>query len=61
MSFDRTMKGTSVSILGKGTSLKEIGKGMIHTVPVLLVWKCRDAKERLEAIVRRAGVFVSFQ
>jgi beta-glucosidase-like glycosyl hydrolase len=31
---ERIMKGIRVDILGKSTSMKETGKGMIHTVPV---------------------------
>jgi signal transduction histidine kinase len=61
MEFERIMKGTRVSILGKGTGIKIIEKGEIHTVPVLLRCNCRHAKEQLERIVRKAGIFVSFQ
>ncbi len=55
------MKGTRVSILGNGTSIKEMKKGKIHTVPVLLVCICRSTKESLEDILRKAGFFLSFQ
>jgi hypothetical protein len=59
--FDRIMKGTRVGILGKETTIKETGKGMIHTVPVLITCGCRNVKERLEVLMRKAGVNVSFQ
>ncbi len=42
------MRVMHVSILGNSTSPKEVGKGMMHTVPALLVCKCRSIKERLE-------------
>jgi hypothetical protein len=56
--FDRTMKGTRVDILGKGTSVKE---GRIHMVPVLITCGCRSAKERMEVLLRKAGLITSFQ
>ena len=59
--FGRIMRGTSVSVLGSGTCIKEVEKGMIHTVPVLLTCRCRSVKERLENIVRKTGILVSFQ
>ena len=59
--FKRIMKGTRVSILGSGTTVKEMEKGKIHTVPVLLICQCRSTKERLENILKNAGIFVAFQ
>ena len=59
--FERIMSGTRVSILGNGTSIKELEKGKIYTVPILLTCRCRSEKERLENLVRKAGISVSFQ
>ena len=59
--FERIMRGTKVSVLGNSTSVKEVEKGKIHTVPILLACWCKNAKERLEDIVKRAGIFVSVQ
>ncbi len=41
--------------------MKEIEKGRIHTVPILITCGCRNVKERLEAIVKKAGMAVSLQ
>jgi hypothetical protein len=59
--FDRIMKGTRVGILGKGTTMKETVKGMIHTVPVLITCGCRNVKDRMEVLMRKAGIGVTFQ
>jgi hypothetical protein len=59
--FEKIMKGARIDILGKSTSMKEIGKGRIHTVPVLITCGCKNAKGRLEVIVRKAGLVASFQ
>jgi hypothetical protein len=59
--YDRIMKGTRMDILGKSTSMKETGKGRVHTVPVLITCGCRNVKERLETILRKAGLVASFQ
>jgi hypothetical protein len=59
--FGKILKGARIDILGKSTSTKEIGKGRIHTVPVLITCGCNNAKEMLEAIVRKAGLVASFQ
>jgi hypothetical protein len=59
--FGKILKGARIDILGKSTSTKEIGKGRIHTVPVLITCGCKNAKGRLEAIVRKAGLVASFQ
>jgi hypothetical protein len=59
--FERIMKGARIEILGKGTSMKESGKGSIHTVPVLITCGCKNAKGRLEEIVRKAGLVATFQ
>jgi hypothetical protein len=51
--------------MGKGTSIKETEEGRIHTVPVcvpvLITFVCRNMKERMEGIVRKAGLVASFQ
>jgi hypothetical protein len=59
--FEKIMRGARVDILGKGTSTKEVGRGRIHTVPVLITCGCKNAKGRLEVIVRNAGLVASFQ
>jgi hypothetical protein len=58
---EQIMKGARIDILGKSTITKEIGKGRIHTVPILITCGCKNAKERLEVIVRRAGLVATFQ
>jgi hypothetical protein len=55
------MRGARVSILRNGKSIMEVEKGQIHTFPVLLSCRCRSAKEIIENIVKRAGIFVSVQ
>jgi hypothetical protein len=59
--FDRIMKGSRLDILGKCTEIKETAKGRIHTVPVLITCGCRNMKERMEVLVKKAGLIVSFQ
>jgi hypothetical protein len=59
--FDKTIKGTRVDILGKGTSVKETEKGKIHTVSVLITCGCRSVKERMEMLIRKSGTIASFQ
>jgi hypothetical protein len=58
---DRIMKGVRISILGKCTSMKDSEKGRIHTVPILITCGCRNVKERLEAILKKAGLAASTQ
>jgi hypothetical protein len=58
---DKIFKGTRIHILGKNTSQKQTKTEMTHTVPVLLVCQCRNKKDRLENILRKAGFLVSFQ
>jgi hypothetical protein len=58
---DRIMKGVRIDILGKCTSTKDTEKGRIHTVPILITCGCKNVKNRLEAIVRKAGLTASFQ
>jgi hypothetical protein len=41
---DKILNGVRVYILGKCTSRKT---GIIHTVPILLVFQCRSEKDRL--------------
>jgi hypothetical protein len=55
------MREARIDILGKSTSTKEIGKGRICTVPLLIMCGCKTAKGRLEGIVRKAGLVASFQ
>ena len=57
---ERILKGTRVYILGKSTGPKQTSDGEIQTVPVLLSCKCRRDKERMEELLRRAGLHVSF-
>jgi hypothetical protein len=59
--FGKILKGARIDILGQSTNTKEIGKGRIHTVPVLITCGCKNAKGRLEAIVRKASLVASFQ
>jgi hypothetical protein len=59
--FEKIMEGARVDILGKGTSEKDFGRGRVHTVPVLITCGCKNAKGRLEVLVRRAGMVASFQ
>jgi hypothetical protein len=54
-------KSVRIDILGNSTSTKEVGTGMIHTVLVLISCGCKNVKERLEGIARRAGLVASFQ
>ncbi len=58
---DRIMKGVRIDILGKSKCMKEVEKGKINTVPVLIICGCRNVKERLEVILRKAGLVASFQ
>jgi hypothetical protein len=58
---ERILKGVRIYILGKSMNMKEIGKGKIHTVPILILCGCKSAKERLEGMVRKAGLVASFQ
>jgi hypothetical protein len=44
--FDRIIKGIKVTILGKGTGIKDAEEGRIHTVPVLLTCGCRYTKDQ---------------
>jgi hypothetical protein len=55
------MRGTRISIQENGPSIKEAGKGQIHTLPLLQACRCRGAKERSGNIVRKTGIFVLFQ
>jgi chromosome segregation ATPase len=59
--FAEIMKGATVEVLGKSTTVKRIGEGKIHTVPILISCGCRNMKGRLERIVRNAGLVASFQ
>jgi hypothetical protein len=59
--FDEIMRGATVEVLGRSTTTKEIGKGRIYTVPILITCGCKNVKSRLERIVRNAGLVASFQ
>jgi hypothetical protein len=59
--FEEIMKGARVDILGKSTSMKEVGKDRIFTVPILITCECKNVKGRLERIIRKAGLVASFQ
>jgi hypothetical protein len=59
--FEKIMTGARVDILGKSTVAKEVEKGRIHTVPILITCGCKNVKERLEVIVRKAGLVATFQ
>jgi hypothetical protein len=59
--FAEIMKGATVEVLGKSTTVKRIGEGKIHTVPILISCGCRNVKGRLERIIRNAGLVASFQ
>ncbi len=59
--FEKIMTGARIDTLVKSTSTKETGKGRIHTVQVLITCGCKNAKGRLEVIVRKAGLVTSFQ
>jgi hypothetical protein len=54
--FEKIMKEARVDILGKSMIMKETGKGRIHKVPILITCGCKNAKERLDVIVRKAGL-----
>jgi hypothetical protein len=58
---EKIMKGARIDILGKSTIMKDIGKGRIHTIPILITWGCKNAKKRLEVIVRKAGLVATLQ
>ena len=55
------MKRLRVFILGKGTTGRKEGEEWIHTVPILICCRGLGDKERLEGILRKAGIRVSFQ
>jgi hypothetical protein len=59
--FEKIVKGARIDVLGKSTIMKESGKGRIHTVPILITCGCKNAKERLEVIVKKAGLVASMQ
>jgi hypothetical protein len=59
--FDEIMRGATVEVLGRSTSMKETGKGRMYTVPILITCGCKNVKGRLERIVRNAGLVASFQ
>jgi hypothetical protein len=59
--YEKIMRGARIDILGKSTSMKDVGTGKIHTVPVLITCGCKNAKSRLDGIVRNARLVASFQ
>jgi hypothetical protein len=58
---ERILKGVRIDILGKSTTTKVIGNSKIHTVPILISCGCKNVKERLEGMVRKAGLVAAFQ
>ncbi len=48
-------------LLGKNTSQKQKKTGKIHSVPVLPACKCRSENDRLEEMLRKAGLYISVQ
>lgn len=58
--WDWSMRRSRVYILGKATKEKEYEGRKIFTVPILISCPCIGDKERLERIIRNAGIRVSF-
>jgi hypothetical protein len=58
---DRILKRTRVYTLGKSLSQKQTQTGKIYTVPVLLACQCKSEKDRLEEILKKGRMHVSFQ
>jgi len=58
--FDKIIRRSRVSVLGKATVRKDNGNGEYHTVPILVSCKDRNEKWDLEGIIRRAGYYPSF-
>jgi predicted metal-dependent phosphoesterase TrpH len=54
------LRKSRVYVLGEGTGEKEVGKERIYTAPLLIKCGSHSEKERLEGMLRRAGVRVAF-
>jgi hypothetical protein len=54
------LRKSRLYILGKGTEEKDLGKERICTAPVLVKCGSQAERERLEGMLRRAGVRVAF-
>jgi hypothetical protein len=54
------LRKSRLYVLGEGTGEKEVGKERICTAPVLIKCGSQTEKERLEGMLRRAGVRVAF-
>jgi hypothetical protein len=54
------LRKSRLYVLGEGTGEKEVGKESIYTAPVLIKCGSQTEKERLEGMLRRAGVRVAF-
>lgn len=58
--FEWSMRRNRIFVLGKTTKEKVFEGRTIHTVPILLSCPCIGDKERLERILRNAGIRASF-
>jgi hypothetical protein len=54
------LRKSRVYVLGEGTAEKELGKERVCTAPLLIKCGSRSEKERLEGMIRKAGVRVAF-
>jgi len=54
------LRKSRVYVLGEGTFEKELGKERVCTAPLLIKCGSRSEKERLEGMLRKAGVRVAF-
>ena len=54
------LRKSRLYVRGEGTGEKEVGKERIYTAPVLIKCGSQTEKERLEGMLRRAGVRVAF-
>ena len=54
------LRKSRVYVLGEGTAEKELGKERVCTAPLLIKCGSRSEKERLEGMLRKAGVRVAF-
>jgi predicted metal-dependent phosphoesterase TrpH len=54
------LRKSRLYVLGEGTGEKEVGKERIYTAPVLIKCGSHTEKERMEGMLRTAGVRVAF-
>jgi hypothetical protein len=54
------LRKSRVYVLGEGTVEKEVGKERIYTAPLLIKCGSCSEKERLEGMLKKAGVRVAF-